>query len=84
MENSFAHFGDIALILFGPLSSASEKGQGPLFSWFFILVGGWVLFGAWTSYLKKRNEAKVPLFSLILVTGIALLFVVLGIRGVLQ
>jgi hypothetical protein len=84
MEGFLSPFGDIALVLFGPVSSASEKGQGPLFSWLFVLVGDWGLIGAWTSYLKKCNKVKVPLFNLIWVTGIGLLFVVLGIRGVLR
>jgi hypothetical protein len=31
------------LALLGPVSSASPNGQGPFFSWFLIIVGGFVV-----------------------------------------
>jgi hypothetical protein len=74
---------DVALFLLGPISSSSPEGPGRVWSWFAIFIGCWVLIGSWRSYLKKP-ELKIPLFNLLWVSGIAVLFLVLGVRGVLR
>jgi hypothetical protein len=73
-----------SFLLFGPLSSASPDGPGLIFSWFFIIVGGWVLIRSWLFYLKKRTEVSLPIVNLIGLSAIALLFIIVGIRGVLR
>jgi hypothetical protein len=67
------------IALLGPLSSASPNGQGPLFSWFLILVGGSVVFTAWRHYLKRRREVEIPLLNLLGISGISVVLIVAGI-----
>ena len=76
--------GNAAMLLLGPLSSASPNGQGLVFSWFSIVVGGWVLLGSWISYLRRRKEIKTPLLNLLWISGIGGLFIVLGVRDLLR
>jgi hypothetical protein len=72
------------LMLLGPVSSASQKGQGPLFSCLFILVGGYTLVRTWTNYLKHRRNVEIPVFSLLWVSGLSVFFIVAGVLGLLR
>jgi hypothetical protein len=65
--------------LFGPVSSASPNGQGPLFSWLLILVGGYVAVTAWRHYLKRRESEKVPMLNLLGVSAVCGVLVVVGL-----
>jgi predicted lysophospholipase L1 biosynthesis ABC-type transport system permease subunit len=67
------------LALFGPVSSASPNGQGPLFSWFLILVGGFVVITAWRHYLKRRREVQISFLNILGISGISVVLIVVGI-----
>jgi hypothetical protein len=69
----------MTLILLGPVSSASPNGQGPLFSWFLILVGGYVAVSAWRHYLKRRHDTEVPFLNLLGISGVSLILIAAGI-----
>ena len=68
-------------VLLGPLSSASPKGQGPGFSWLFIIVGAWVLIKTWMDYQRRKANTEIPRSKLLGVTAIAVGFVVVGVWG---
>ena len=72
------------LALLGPVSSATPNGQGPLFSWFLILVGGFVVITAWRQYLKRRRELEVPLLNLLGISGISMVLIIAGIWGLFR
>jgi hypothetical protein len=69
------------ILLLGPLSSASSKGQGPLFSWLFVIVGAWVLVKTWMDYQKHRTDSTIPMSKFLGVGVIALGFLVVGVWG---
>ena len=71
------------LLLLGPISSAGPKGQGPLFSWLFVIVGAWVLIKTWMDYKKRRADSQLPLSKLVGVGAIALGFLVVGLWGLI-
>jgi hypothetical protein len=73
-----------ALMMLGPISSGSPKGQGPFFSVLFILVGGWMLLGTWKDYLKQRVNREIPPFNVLGISGLAAFFIVSGIWGLLR
>jgi len=70
-------------IFLGPLSSASPDGPGPFFSFLFVLAGGYGLTRAW---FGARNEGSRPVrkSDLIGITVICVLFVAIGLGGVLS
>jgi uncharacterized membrane protein (DUF485 family) len=68
----------------GPISSGSSKGQGPLFSILFVLVGSWVLVGVWKQYLKTRLKNEIPLAKIIGISAIALFFIIDGVWGLIR
>ena len=72
------------LALLGPLSSASTDGPGRIFSWIFFVVGTWVLAGVWRYYLKHRRNSKIRLFDLYFISAMSVIFVGVGIRGLLR
>jgi hypothetical protein len=74
----------LTLTFLGPVSSASPKGPGPLFSGLFVLIGSWVLIRTWYDYLKRRRNTSVPVFNLVWVSGLAMIFIVAGLWGVLH
>jgi hypothetical protein len=67
----------------GPISSATTKGVGPLFSWVFIIVATWVLAGVWAHYLKRRKNEEIPLLNVVWITAISVFILAMGIRGLL-
>lgn len=69
------------MLLLGPLSSASPKGQGPFFSWLFVIVGAWVLIKTWMDYKRRRADSQIPLSKFLGVSAIALGFLVVGVWG---
>jgi hypothetical protein len=71
-------------MLLGPISSGSPKGQGPFFSVLFILVGTWMLIRTWRDYQKQRVNRDLLSFAILGVSGLAALFIVLGIRGLIR
>jgi TRAP-type uncharacterized transport system fused permease subunit len=72
------------ILLLGPLSSASPKGQGPFFSWLFVIVGAWVLIKTWMDYKKRQPDSPIPLSKFLGVGAIALVFVVVGVWGLVD
>ena len=73
------------LLLLGPISSASPKGQGPLFSWLFVIVGAWVLIKTWMDYKKRRGDSTtIPLSKFLGVGAIAFGFLVVGLWGLVS
>ena len=74
----------MSFMLLGPISSASRNGQGPLFSWFLILVGGFVAVGAWRRYLGRRSGIEVPMANLLGVSGICLILILAGVWELLR
>lgn len=71
-------------MMLGPLSSASPNGQGPFFSWVFVLVGGWILVKTWMDYTRRRNEVQIPRSKVLGVSALALGFVVIGVWGLID
>lgn len=67
------------LTFFGPISSATPNGQRPIFSFFLILVGGYVAITAWRYYLKRRRSTEVPFANLLGISAISLVLIVAGI-----
>jgi len=67
------------LMLLGPVSSASPNGQGLLFSWFLILVGGYVAVSAWRYYLKRQRRSDVPFLNVVGISVVCLVLIVAGI-----
>ena len=65
--------------LFGPVSSASPNGQGPIFSWLLILVGGYVALTAWRNYLKRRKSQEIPISNLLGVSAVCGVLVAVGV-----
>jgi hypothetical protein len=74
----------LTLMLLGPVSSASPKGPGTIFSGLFIIIGTWVLVRTWNDYLKRRRSTNIPMGNLLWVSGLATFFIVAGIWGVLH
>ena len=72
------------LVLLGPVSSASPNGQGPLFSWFSILAGGYVAVSVWHHYLKRRHDAQIPVLNLVGISVVCLILIAVGIKGLLR
>jgi len=68
--------------LLGPLSSASPKGQGPFFSWLFILVGTWGVVSTIVDYRRRRqaNARAAALWVIALCLG----FAIVGICGLVR
>ena len=71
------------MLLLGPISSASPKGQGPIFSWLFVIVGAWVLIKTWLDYKKRQGDSQIPLSKFVGVGAIALGFLVVGVWGLI-
>jgi len=69
----------MTFLLLGPVSSATPNGQGPLFSWFLILVGIYVAGSSWRFYLKRRNDTDVPIGNLVGVSAVSLALVAAGV-----
>lgn len=68
------------LVLFGPLSSASQNGPGAFFSWLFLVLGSYCLVRIWRFYFKHQNT-NIPLVDLFGVTALAVLFIAIGFWG---
>jgi hypothetical protein len=67
------------MVLFGPVSSATPNGGGPIGSWFGIVVGGWVLITGWQKYLKRAPDVNVPIHNLIGLTVICGIIIGVGV-----
>jgi hypothetical protein len=74
----------ILLALLGPISSGSQKGQGPFFSGLFILVGTWMLVGTWKDYLRRPDGRKILPFNIIALSALAVFFIGSGIWGLVR
>lgn len=72
------------LALLGPVSSASPNGQGPVFSWFLIMVGGIIVVTSWRNYLKRRREMEIPLLNLLGISGVSMVLIAAGIWGLFR